>query len=52
MTGSLSHLAKRHKIENLLVAPENMGKHFICKIEGKFVFVVRGWVGKQVGGIQ
>ena len=34
-TASLGHSAKHRKIENLSVAPENMGKHFIWKIEGR-----------------
>ena len=49
-TASSGHSAKRRKIENLSVAPENIGKYFSVKIEGrKFVSIVRGWVGKQVG---
>ena len=32
---AFSKSAKRRKIENLSVAPENIGKHFIVKIEGR-----------------
>ena len=50
-TASLGHSAKRRKIENLSVAPENMGKHFICKIEGrKKVCVYCKRVGRKTNG--
>ena len=50
-TASLGHSAKRRKIENLSVAPENMGKHFSCKIEGrKKVCVYCKRVGRKTTG--
>ena len=50
---AFSKSAKRRKIENLSVTPENMGSILLkLKVGRKFVCIVRGWVGKQVGGVQ
>ena len=51
---AFSKSAKRRKIENLSVAPENIGKHFIVKIEGrKKVCVHCKRVGRKTsGGVQ
>ena len=43
--------AKRRRIENLSVAPENKGKHFSCKIKGrKKVCVHCKRVGRKIIG--
>ena len=47
----MGHSATCCKIEHLSVAPENMGKQFTCKIEGrKKVCVYCKTVGKKTSG--
>ena len=50
-TASLGHSAKRRYIQNLSLAPENIGKHFSVKIKGrKKVCVYCKRVGRKTSG--